>query len=119
MKKTLVLGASPNQYRISHSAVQQLASCGHEVIAVGNKPGYIGHVPILTDPPNIHGVHTVTLYLNREIQAQYETYLLELKPKRIIFNPGTENEELAQRATRQGIETIEACTLVMLSLGVY
>lgn len=119
MKKTLVLGASPKEYRISHSAVHQLASRGHEVIAVGNKPGHIGHIPILTEPPTIHGVHTVTLYLNRDIQAQYEHYILELKPQRVIFNPGTENEEFAQRATKQGIETVEACTLVMLSLGVY
>jgi predicted CoA-binding protein len=64
--------------------------------------------------PSIEGVDTITLYLRAELQAAWQDYLLSLHPKRIIFNPGTENIEFENRAESIGIETIEACTLVML-----
>ena len=119
MKKTLVLGASPNFDRISNGAVVQLAQRGFEVVAIGNKPGEIGDIPILSGKPDLKDIHTVTLYLNPTNQKDYEDYILNLSPKRIIFNPGTSNTELQRRADEHGIETIHACTLVMLSLGNY
>jgi predicted CoA-binding protein len=69
--------------------------------------------------PEEEGVDTVTLYLGPDRQPEYYDYILSLKPKRIIFNPGTENPELVQLAKEQGIETVEGCTLVMLSIGAY
>lgn len=119
LKKTLVLGASNNPSRYSFIAVNKLVHYGHEVIAIGNKKGNIGATTILNENISVENVNTVTLYLNPLNQKAYYEYILSLQPKRIIFNPGTENEELAQLARQKGIETIEACTLVMLSTGQY
>lgn len=120
MKKTLVLGASPNPARYSYAAVQQLRGNDHEVVAVGTRKGMIGDVHIQLEMPAVEGVDTVTLYLNPRRQEQYYDYILEtISPKRIIFNPGTENGELMRKAREKGIEPLPACTLVMLSLGSY
>ncbi len=119
MKKTIVLGASDNPERYSYLAVQKLTKYNHPVIAIGRKGGKILGVPIITDHPAEVGVDTVTLYLNPSLQKEYYTYILSLQPKRIIFNPGTENDELADLATQKGIQAIEACTLVMLNTGQY
>ena len=119
MKKTLVLGASPHSWRVSHSAVLRLHKKGYEVIALGNQQGNIGPVPITTDRPELSDVDTVTVYLNPSNQKEYYDYLLRLKPRRIIFNPGAENPELVQLAREKGIEVELACTLVMLSLDAY
>jgi hypothetical protein len=116
-QKTLVLGASANSSRYSHLAVRSLIQHGHEVMAIGRKPGVVDGVEILTAMPEIGGVDTVTLYLNPENQRAYYDYILRLKPKRIIFNPGTENPELKLKAEAAGIETLEACTLVLLATG--
>lgn len=119
-KKTVVLGASPNETRYSNKAVRLLKNKGFEVVPLGVKSGEISGVTILTDTPKVENVHTVTLYLNAQRQPAYYDYILEtLKPKRIIFNPGTENEELENLAMTKGIETEEACTLVLLSVGNY
>jgi predicted CoA-binding protein len=118
-KKTLVLGASPNADRYSWKAVVALRQNGHEVIAVGTRKGRIGDVEIRTDQPTIPEIDTITLYLGADRQAAVTDYILQLKPKRILFNPGTENHELERLASEKGIETLEACTLVMLSLGTY
>ncbi len=118
-KKTLVLGASPNPERYSYLAVQRLLEKGHEVRALGNRPGKIGPVSIETNRPMASEVDTVTLYLNPARQKAYYDYLLKLAPKRIIFNPGTENMELINMAQKAGIETEVACTLVMLTVGQY
>ncbi|MDI9320257.1 MAG: CoA-binding protein [Phycisphaerales bacterium] len=118
-KKTIVLGASTNPNRYSFLAVNKLLAHQHEVIAVGNKKGTIGSVAINTEMPLIAGVDTITLYLNPTNQKPYYDYILAQKPKRIIFNPGTENEELESLAQNAGITTIEACTLVLLSIGQY
>ncbi len=118
-KKTLVLGASPNPARTSWSAVWQLRQRGHEVVAIGSREGYIEEVPILTGQPSLEGIHTITLYLNPALQPPLYDYILSLNPQRIIFNPGTENPELMRIAREQGIYTETACTLVMLSLGMY
>lgn len=119
MKKTVVLGASDNPARYSFEAVTRLRKYGHEVVAVGRKAAEVAGVLIHTDQPQETAVDTVTLYLNPTAQATYYPYILSLKPKRIIFNPGTENDELVALAKSEGIETIEACTLVMLSTGQY
>lgn len=119
MKKTLVLGATPNPDRYSYLATVKLRSHGHEVVPVGIKKGMIGDLEIVNGRPLPGDIDTVTLYLGPERQQEYYDYILSLKPKRIIFNPGTENDELAALAEANGIETVEACTLVMLSIGNY
>jgi uncharacterized protein len=118
-KKTLVIGASENPQRYSYLAVQRLLSHKHPVVAMGKKEGNVMGIHISKEKEMIPGIDTVTLYLNPENQKGYYDYILDLNPKRIIFNPGTENEELETLAKNKGIQTIEACTLVMLSTGQY
>src|SRR5215212_1340758 len=115
VKKTLVLGASLKDYRISHEAVNRLTRYGHPVTAIGLREGKIEEVDVVKVPPAEKDFDTVTLYLNAENQKKYYDYILSAKPKRIIFNPGAENPELAKLAEEKGIETIEACTLTMLA----
>jgi len=119
MKKTLVLGASDNPARYSFRAVHQLQQHGHEVVPVGIRKGQVAGLPIHTDRPAEAGVDTVTLYVGPQNQPAWYDYILDLNPKRIIFNPGTENAELEKLAQQRGIRTEEACTLVMLSVGNY
>ncbi len=119
MKKTVVLGASPSPNRVSYSAIIKLLNKGIEVIPIGIREGEVGEVEIIRDRPEIEDVHTITLYLNPQLQKQYYDYILSLKPKRIIFNPGTENSELFKLAKESGIETEYACTLVLLALDDY
>lgn len=114
---TLVLGASPKEDRYSNKAVRRLLAAGHPVIAVGHRADSIGDEPIRTDIPEGTYIHTVTLYLNPRNQEQWADRILALNPRRIIFNPGTENAELEKRAADQGIEVVEGCTLVMLGTG--
>ncbi len=119
MKRTIVLGASPNPARISNGAVIKLVNQGFDVVPIGNREGQIAGLDILTGQPEVSDVHTITLYLNPKRQEQYYDYILALKPERIIFNPGTENPELVRLAEEKGIETEYACTLVMLALDDY
>lgn len=116
-KKTLVIGASENPERYSYLAVEKLKKYGHPVIALGRKKGKIGDTEIITNLPQVQDVDTVTLYINPELQKQYADDIMLLHPKRLIFNPGTENEELYQMAKANGIEPLEACTLVLLGTG--
>ena len=118
-KKTLVLGASIKDEKYSNKAVRNLLLKGHEVNALGNMAGNIGNVTVATIPEPIDGIDTVTIYLNESNQTKYYDYILSLKPKRIIFNPGAENPELMKIANENGIQTTNACTLVMLSTGQY
>ena len=118
-KKTIVLGASENPARYSYLAVNRLAAHNHPVVAIGKREGKIGDTTILKEHPLIENVDTVTLYLNEHNQKEYYGYIFSLHPKRIIFNPGAENDELAEMAAAKGIQTIEACTLVLLSTGQY
>jgi predicted CoA-binding protein len=118
-KKTLVLGASDNPSRYSYLAVNRLRSHGHPVVAIGKKNAMVADVPIEKEKKDWKNVDTVTLYLNPAHQQQYYDYILSLKPKRIIFNPGAENDELADLAANNGIKPIEACTLVLLSTNQY
>ena len=118
-KKTLVLGASDNPSRYSYLAIQRLRSHGHPVAAIGRKQTVVNDVTVDKEHKPFDDIDTVTLYLNPQNQQEYYNYILSLHPKRIIFNPGTENEELAALAKEKGIETKEACTLVMLSTNQY
>jgi predicted CoA-binding protein len=118
-KTTLVLGASANPSRYSYLAIRKLAAHGHPVIAIGKKKGKVGEVDIETAPIPVMQVDTITLYLNPANQREYIDYILQLHPKRIIFNPGTENDELIDSAKSKGIEPVIGCTLVMLSAGMY
>jgi predicted CoA-binding protein len=119
MGKTLVIGASTNPERYAFRAVHQLLEHGHEVVAIGMKEGEVGPVHIQTGMPAFKDIDTVTLYVGPAHQPGYYDYILSLKPKRVIFNPGTENPEFAEKVRRTGIEVEEACTLVMLSIGNY
>ena len=118
-KKTLVLGASSNPGRYSYLAVTRLRGKGHPVVAIGRKQATVGDVEIGTDQQSLTGVDTVTLYLSPLHQQQYYDYILSLHPRRVIFNPGAENPELATLAQANGIQPVEGCTLVMLSTGQY
>jgi uncharacterized protein len=118
-KKTLVLGASQNPARYSYLALNKLKQKGHEVVAVGAKEAVVNGVEIGKEKKEFDNIDTVTLYLNPQRQQEYYDYILSLHPKRIIFNPGTENDELWEKARSAGIEPVEACTLVMLSTGQY
>lgn len=116
-KTTLVLGASDNPERYSYLAVNRLRSKGYPVVAIGRKAVKVADVEVGTAQKDFPSIDTVTLYLNPDHQKEYYNYILSLHPRRLIFNPGTENEELAQLAEAHGIEPVEACTLVMLSTG--
>jgi uncharacterized protein len=118
-KKTLVLGASDNPSRYSYLAVQRLRNHGHPVVAVGRKNTKVADVNIETEKVKFDNIDTITLYLNPQHQQEYYDYIFSLHPKRIIFNPGAENDELAAMAKQKGIQPIEACTLVMLSTNQY
>lgn len=118
-KKTLILGATTNPARYAYTAAHRLTQNGHEIVPVGIKKGEVAGVEIINGRPKPDDIDTVTLYIGPRLQPQYYDYLMELKPKRIVFNPGTENPELEELAKNNGIETIEACTLVMLSVGNY
>ncbi len=117
MKKTVIIGASPNPERYAYLATQRLQRHGHPVVPVGLREGRIGATSIHADRPAEADVDTVTLYVGPQHQPAWTDYILSLKPKRIIFNPGTENPELEAQATAAGIEVVEGCTLVMLASG--
>ncbi len=118
--KTLVLGASTNPERYATIATKRLLAAGHEVVLLGNREGEIAGEQIVTTPPLLDDVDTVTLYLGPDRQRAYYNYLTEqLRPRRIIFNPGTENSELRELCEAVGIETDHACTLVMLASRSY
>lgn len=117
MKKTLVIGASENPERYAFKAMTSLTKHGHETIGLGLKEGLVAGSKIITGKPQLTDIDTVTLYIGTRNQGEWIDYLIGLKPKRIIFNPGTENPEFFKKATQAGIQCEEACTLVMLSIG--
>lgn len=118
-KKTLVLGASLKSNRYSNIAINRLVNNQHEVVAIGLREGIVAGVPIIKGQPDLAQIDTITLYMNPRRQVDLYDYILDLNPKRIIFNPGTENMELMEMAQANGIQTEMACTLVMLSVGNY
>jgi len=113
-KKVVVVGASTKPGRYANMAVKKLLRYGHSVTAIGNKSGLIESVEIQTEWPENENFHTVTLYLNPYNQEPYISKILAMRPNRIIFNPGTENQTFAEAARKAGIETTFDCTLVML-----
>ena len=115
----MVIGASENPDRYSNMAIIKLRTYGHEVVAIGRRRGKVVDVDILEDKPAFENIHTVTMYMSAHNQQQFEDYILSLKPKRIIFNPGAENIFFAEKAALNNIEPVEACTLVLLSTGQY
>jgi hypothetical protein len=119
VKKTLVIGASPKETQYSHIAVLKLLAAGHPVEAIGRSEFDINQVHVVTSKEDFNDIDTVTMYVNKDRQKEYEEYILSLHPKRIIFNPGAENPAFTQRASAAGVQTLEACTLVMLSTGQY
>ena len=118
-KKTLVIGASIKPSRYAYIAIKRLLDKNYEVKAIGSKQGLIGIVRIETGKPPYKDIDTVTLYLNPERQAEYYDYIISLQPKRVIFNPGTENPELVKLLKKNNIEAEIACTLVLLSIDEY
>lgn len=120
-KKTVIIGATTNPARYAFLAAERLTKNNHPIVPVGIKSGEVFGEDILDlrDKPVVDGVDTITMYLSERNQAEWEDYLLSLNPKRIIFNPGAENERLEEKALAQGIEIDNACTLVMLSSGMY
>lgn len=118
-EKTLLIGASENPERYSNKAANRLMEKGYKVKLIGNKTGQIGTETIQTGMPIFKNVNTVTLYLGPQNQPSYYDYIINLKPKRVIFNPGTENEEFYKKLKEANITAEEACTLVLLSLNSY
>lgn len=116
MKKTLVVGATANPSRYAYLASRMLSDYGHEFVPIGIKKETVLGKEILNlrEKPAIEGIDTITLYIGPQNQPEWYAYLLSLKPKRIIFNPGTENGEFEKMAEEQNVEVVEGCTLVML-----
>ncbi len=118
-KKILVVGASEKPLRYSNKAIRKLLRYGYEVVPLASRPGQVAGISFVTGYPELKDIHTITLYIGPTRQSAFYEYLLSLKPKRIIFNPGTENDVFLQKAQEQGVETIQNCTLVMLETGVF
>ncbi len=118
-KKTLVFGASTNPQRYSYLAVNELVNKGHDVVAFGIKKGTVAGIEVDNELKNYSGIDTVSLYMNPQRQETYYEYILSLNPQRVIFNPGTENQEFWDLLKENKIEFERACTLVLLSIGQY
>jgi uncharacterized protein len=119
MKKTVIIGATTNSARYAYLAAEMLDAYKHEFVPVGIRKGDVLGKAILNikEKPEVRDVDTVTLYIGPQHQPQWYDYILSLKPKRIIFNPGTENPEFERLVEESGAEALEACTLVMLRTG--
>jgi len=114
-KLTLVVGASLKKERFSNIAVRRLTEHHVPVIAVGLRAGEINGITVQKPFPEVENIHTVTMYVGPKHQSFWFEFILKAKPKRVIFNPGTPNEEFEQLLQDRGIEVVEECTLVMLS----
>ena len=118
-KKTLVIGASDSPSRYSYHAIHRLTANNHEVKAIGSKLGAIGAVNIGAVQEKFKDIDTVTIYLNKRHQEKYYEYIIGLNPKRVLFNPGTQNLEFEKLLTKHNISFEQACTLVLLSTNQY
>ncbi|HRZ97827.1 MAG TPA: CoA-binding protein [Paludibacter sp.] len=119
MKKTLIIGASNNPDRYAYKAAERLLAHGHEIESLGIRPDVIFGKTIDTERKQYENLDTVTLYVGPQRQPEYYDYIISLKPKRVLFNPGTENEAFQTLLQKNGIEVEEACTLVLLGTGQY
>jgi uncharacterized protein len=118
-KKTLVLGASTNPERFSYMAVRKLKYGNIPVVAVGLREGEISGVRIEKPFPKFEDIHTITIYIGPKNLTAYYDYITGLKPRRVIFNPGTESPAFAEKLSQEGIEVVHACTLIMISNNLY
>lgn len=118
-KKTLVLGATTKPDRYAYKAINALVQKGHTVLAIGQNTGEVAGVKIYTKAIPVKNIDTVTLYLNPSRQLDYYNYIIEAQPKRVVFNPGTENPELYQLLELNNIKAEVACTLVLLATNQY
>ncbi|PZO28198.1 MAG: CoA-binding protein [Flavobacteriaceae bacterium] len=118
-KKTLVLGATTKPERYAFKAITMLTEKGHSVLAIGQNAGEVAGIKIYTKQIPLKNIDTITLYLNPVRQREYYNYIIETKPKRVLFNPGTENPEFYQLLQSNGIKVEIACTLVLLSTNQY
>ncbi len=119
MRKTLVIGASEKPERYAFKAITSLVEHGHPVVALGGKSGEVAGVSFNAEKILFSDIDTITLYIGPPNQIPYYEYLEQLNPKRVIFNPGTENDELQERLKAKGIEVEVACTLVLLASNQY
>lgn len=121
MRKTVIVGCTPKHYNYANAAAERLKAAGYPFVPVGIQEGEVCGEPILLmhAEPKIEKVHTIALYINAKRQKQWFGYLLSLGPRRIIFNPGAENQVFKELAEKEGVKCEEACTLVMLSVGNY
>ncbi len=118
-KKTLVLGATTKPERYAYKAMNMLTQKGHTVLAIGQNAGEVAGVKIQTKAIPVKNIDTVTLYLNPVRQRDYYNYIIEAQPKRVVFNPGTENPEFYQLLELNNIKAEVACTLVLLATNQY
>jgi predicted CoA-binding protein len=118
-KSTLVIGASLKENRYSNICVKTLVSGKFPVTAIGLREGSIDEIQVQSGFPELHNIHTVTLYLGPENQKSWYNYILKLNPERVVFNPGTENQEFEDMLSKSGIEVIEGCTIVMVKGGTF
>ena len=119
MKKTLIIGATPNSDRYAYRAAQMLTAKGHPIVNIGIKQGEVAGVKIEKPTVAHPDIDTITLYISPDLQLAYYDYILETKPKRVIFNPGTENYEFEKLLDQHNIEPLRACTLVLLATNQY
>lgn len=120
-KKTVIIGASSDPSRYAFLAAQMLRQYGHPFVPLSIHEGEVlgEKVQALADKPMLEDVHTITMYINSSHQKEWEDYLVSLQPKRIVFNPGAENQPFIARLKELGVEAVTACTLVMLRTGQY
>lgn len=118
-KKTVIIGATTNPARYAYKAANRLVDYHHEIVPIGIKKGELVGQEIINAKPALNDVDTVTLYIGPSKQPEYYDYIISLNPKRVIFNPGTENLEFEETLEKNNIQAIEACTLVMLAANTY
>lgn len=118
-KKTLIIGASKNPERYSYKAAERLLTRKHDIYMIGNRPGILFDREIVKQQIPYTDVDTVTMYVSAKNQTGYYQYILSLKPRRVIFNPGTENPEFEKQLETNGIIAEQACTLVLLATNAY
>lgn len=118
-KKTLVIGATLKPERAVYKAIELLQEKGHSVIAIGKNKGEIAGISINTKAIPLKNIDTVSLYVNALNQRDYYNYIIDIRPKRVLFSPGTENPEFYQLLELNNIKYEQACTLVLLKLDQY
>ena len=119
LKNTLVIGASTNKERYSYRVIEKLIDNNYKVYALGNKKGLINDVIIHSNFKEFDNIHTVTIYISPKIQESYYDYILKLNPRRVIFNPGTENFNFSELLTKNSIKWENSCSLILLSTNQY